>query len=893
MRSLSVSWLAALTAAVFVVVFAPYTTAIGVVSIDYGTEWIKTALVKPGMPFDVVLSRDSKRKVQSTVAFKGKVPSDGNLARQERLLGGDAFAYASRDPLQTYHAAKLLLGRSCNKTEPNAARLYKTVFGNDLVQLVAANASGSSCLVRPSPEITAYWRPEEIVGMQLDHIRELAEDTAGEQLSIGFLPGSQAYFSAQKGLDTVITVPIFFDANERRALHDSAVLAGFRPHLISDSAAAAVNYAQSRSFPKPEYHIFYDVGSGSSRAALVELSEAPSTDSRQRAVTNVRVLDAAWARDVGGLTLDLLLRDLLADAFDHQHASSMESSIHKDKRAMARLLREANRVKHVLSTNAEASSYVESLANDLDLKTSITRDQFDTAMKSSKQLDRIIAPIQELLQQTKRTMQTIDSIVMIGGSTRVPAVQTALRSSGVPEEKIAVNVNADEAPVMGAALFAANMQPALRMKQVNVTDANMYAVDLSDVSTRQVNTVFPAGPIEQQSIDYEVDGADEDFGITLAYTPDAVRRLSNEVQGPLLHATFEGITETLQELRLNNDLSNVNVRVNASVGSDPLGIYGVYSPTLIVTPKASITGTLRNFFKSEESSDSNETDTTSGELTKERVEPLTLTTEWLTPVRPLVAHDKLTALERLRMIVYEAKQRVKKDTASNQLESLLYQSRELLDDPEFTPFISDSERNSIKKEMDNTNSFLSDNVDDATASDVEKKFKDFSKLLRAPKERVDESTRRPESTRVLRETIEEGKQFLVEARANLTAALQSRSSSKFSVVELDALQTQLDQDAKWLDDGERAQSTRKTNENAVLRSEDMEKRARKIRDTINRLRRRRIPKTRPPKKASESASSSETSSAKATQNSESSSTPVPTSDSSTSSTYEPPVHSDL
>ena len=83
------AWVVAYAALALVFLAAP-SSAIGVVSIDYGTEWIKAALVKPGMPFDVVLGRDSKRKVQASVAFKGKVPADGRLETMERIMSGDA-----------------------------------------------------------------------------------------------------------------------------------------------------------------------------------------------------------------------------------------------------------------------------------------------------------------------------------------------------------------------------------------------------------------------------------------------------------------------------------------------------------------------------------------------------------------------------------------------------------------------------------------------------------------------------------------------------------------------------------------------------------------------------------------------------------------------------------
>ena len=218
------AWVVAYAALALVFLAAP-SSAIGVVSIDYGTEWIKAALVKPGMPFDVVLGRDSKRKVQASVAFKGKVPADGRLETMERIMSGDAYAFGSRIPLQSYHAAKLLLGQSCEQGESPAVSQYRAVYGNIVKPLPDELESGSTCVVLPSEDSTAFWRPEELVGMQLDHMRELAEETSGELLSIG--RDFSSLFQAANGLDTVITVPVFYTLHEREALLDAAVLAGF------------------------------------------------------------------------------------------------------------------------------------------------------------------------------------------------------------------------------------------------------------------------------------------------------------------------------------------------------------------------------------------------------------------------------------------------------------------------------------------------------------------------------------------------------------------------------------------------------------------------------------------------------------------------------------------
>ena len=218
--------------------------------------------------------------------------------------------------------------------------------------------------------------------------------------------GLPSSFSAQHGLDTVVTVPVYYTSYERQALLDAAVLAGFRPAILSDAAAAATAFAQTRSFPTPERHIFYDAGSGAVRASLVEFA----SDTARRDAVNVTVLDAAWDRGAGGLEMDLLVRDMLAEAFDAQH--QRKTPTRDEPRAMARLLRDANKVKHVLSANAEASANVESLLDDLDLRTTVSRDAFEARLRSSGLLRRFSAPVTELLKRSNLRIDDVASVVL-------------------------------------------------------------------------------------------------------------------------------------------------------------------------------------------------------------------------------------------------------------------------------------------------------------------------------------------------------------------------------------------------------------------------------------------------------------------------------------------------
>lgn len=878
------AWVAFVAAAL--VLLASPSSAIGVVSIDYGTEWIKAALVKPGMPFDLVLGRDSKRKVQASVAFKGKVPTDGRLEKMERLLSSDAYAFASRSPLQSYHAAKLLLGQTCRadgKDTP-AVEYYRSVLGNHVTQLPGGYESGSTCVIMPSPSTlpTTFWRPEEIVGMQLDHMRELAEETSGELLNIG-RSFSSIFDSARNGLDTVITVPIFYTLHERQALLDAALLAGFRPQLISDAAAAATSYAHSRTFAKPERHIFYDAGSGSVRATLVEMG--PSTDSTRSGANRVTVLDAAWDRLAGGLAMDLVVRDMLADAFDKANPS--EPSVRQNARAMARLLREANKIKHVLSANAAASASIESLANDIDLRTSIDREAFEARMRSDGLIQRFGQPIDELLTRTKTAWSDITSVVLVGGASRVPSVHAELLARGVPQEKLAQNVNADEAAVLGAALAVASTQPQLRMKPVDVVDAHMYAIH-AHVQGRD-ELVFPAGPyVPGTEWNLTLPNVRTDASIEL-FTPTK-ERLDAGDAGALQRIRFEGVDRIFGELRaLGIDVQTLPTKLNASIRSEPFGTFLARFPLLTIEPPTPLPEALHTFFGVNASAPKNET-----KPPAPRFIDLFPNSTSLGPVRPLAGLEKAGSFERLRLIVHEARQRALRDTAFNELESSVYRSRDMMQDDALAAARTNDEAQRVLSKADELGTWLSTEADQADAKTIQKRQRELDALVSPISRRMSEAERRPAIVADMRTTLQRARTFVDEAKANLTQALAQKSASKYTAAELDTLDAQIRKDATWLEDGVLAQDKRKLQEEPVLFVSDILARDQKLQDTVKRLSRRRIPKTRPKKSSSTtSASSSTSTSSTTTTPATSSSLTSSTTSAGTSTSSSRPVHDEL
>ena len=149
--------------------------------------------------------------------------------------------------------------------------------------------------------------------------------------------------------------------------------------------------------------------------------------------------------------MQIRLRDHLAKLFSEQSKKPL-SDITSNKRAMSKLFKEAGRLKKVLSANSEHKAQVENVMNDIDLKAVVTRQEFED-MCADVLGDRLLQPIEEAFRTSGYTLSEIDSIIIIGGNTRVPKVQQVLQEFFGKE--LSKSINADEGAAMGAAYQAA------------------------------------------------------------------------------------------------------------------------------------------------------------------------------------------------------------------------------------------------------------------------------------------------------------------------------------------------------------------------------------------------------------------------------------------------------
>uniref|UniRef100_K7F5M7 Hypoxia up-regulated protein 1 n=1 Tax=Pelodiscus sinensis TaxID=13735 RepID=K7F5M7_PELSI len=419
--------------------------SLAVMSVDLGSESMKIAIVKPGVPMEIVLNKESRRKTPVAVSLK----------ENERLFGDSAVGMSIKKPKIALQYFQDLLGKHMDN--PQVA-LYRWRFPqHELVK----DERRQTVIFKLSHEM--QYSPEEILGMVLNYSRALAED-----------------FAEQPVKDAVITVPVYFNQAERRAVLHAAQMADLKVlQLINDNTAVALNYGVFRRKDinaTAQNIMFYDMGAGSTVCTIVTYQTVKTKDSGTQPQLQIR--GVGFDRTLGGLEMEHRLRDYLVKLFNKQQPSK---DIRQNLRAMAKLLKEANRVKTILSANADHLAQIEGLLDDVDFKAKVSRQEFEGLC--SDLFQRVPEPVLQALSSAEMNLDEIDQVILVGGATRVPKVQEVLLKA-VGKDELGKSINADEAAAMGAVYQAAALSKAFKVKPFIVRDAAIFPIQVE--FTREV-----------------------------------------------------------------------------------------------------------------------------------------------------------------------------------------------------------------------------------------------------------------------------------------------------------------------------------------------------------------------------------------------------------------------
>ncbi|XP_037573536.1 hypoxia up-regulated protein 1 isoform X1 [Dermacentor silvarum] len=430
---------------------------IAVMSVDLGVEWMKVAIVSPGVPMEIALNKDSQRKTPVAIAFR-----DG-----ERHFGEQAVSTGVRFPDKSYSHFLDLLGKDRNSP---VVKEFERRF--PYYQLEADPKTGGVLFRHPEG---MTFSPEELLGMILAYAREFASNAAGQTIK-----------------DAVITVPAFFNQAERRALAQAASLGGLKLlQLIGANTAAALNYGvfRRKEFNDTPVHIlFYDMGTGSTTATIVAYQTVKTKDKiLAEHVPQLSIKGVGYDRFLGGLEFKLRLGQRFAREFSALKKTKQD--VFDNKRGLAKLFKEADRVKKVLSANTEHIAQVENVMEDVDFKHPITRAEFEEI--SDDLFKRVAAPIHMALSSAGMTLGEIDQVIVVGGSTRIPRVQQELHTALGSSRELGKSVNADEAAALGAAYQAAYLSKGFKVKLFQVKEASLFPIQVDfsrDVDTDGVKS---------------------------------------------------------------------------------------------------------------------------------------------------------------------------------------------------------------------------------------------------------------------------------------------------------------------------------------------------------------------------------------------------------------------
>ena len=409
------------------------------VGIDLGTTNSVVAVMEGGQP-TVITNSEGSRLTPSVVAF---------TKTGERLVGQIAKRQAVLNPENTIYSAKRFIGRRYSEVQSEIKNVtYKVVAGpNDAVRFEIMGKQ---------------YAPEEISALVLRKLADDASKYLGEKVS-----------------DAVITVPAYFNDAQRQATKDAGKIAGLNVlRIINEPTAAALAYGLDKK--KNETIMVFDLGGGTFDVSILDVGDG---------VFEVR--STSGDTHLGGDDFDKRIVDWVAAEFQRDQGIDLR----KDRQALQRLIEAAEKAKIELSTAIETTISLPFVTADASgpkhLEMKLTRAKFEQL--TADLVERCVGPVKQALADAKITERDIDEVILVGGATRMPAVQALVRRlTGGKEPN--QSVNPDEVVAVGAAIQAGVLAGEVKnVVLLDVTPLSLGVETMGGVTTKIIerNTTVP------------------------------------------------------------------------------------------------------------------------------------------------------------------------------------------------------------------------------------------------------------------------------------------------------------------------------------------------------------------------------------------------------------------
>jgi L1 cell adhesion molecule like protein len=373
------------------------------IGIDLGTTYSAVAVFRNDR-VEVIPNEQGNRTTPSYVAFTDT----------ERLVGDAAKNQATSNPVNTVYDAKRLIGR----------KFSDPITQKDIAmwpfKVVSDAADKPQIQVEHMGEVKSF-HPEQISAMILKSMKDVAEAYLGEEVT-----------------QAVITVPAYFNDSQRQATKDAGTIAGLEVlRIINEPTAAALAYGMDARKRGEHNVLIFDQGGGTHDVTLLSIDDGV-----------IEVKATAGDSHLGGEDID----NILVDHFSKEFQRKYKMDLTTNPRALKRLKAQVERAKRSLSSSTSATIEIDGLHSGMDFNSQITRARFEELCSGI--FSRSMAPVDTVLTDAKMDKGSVDEVVLVGGSSRIPKIQKLL-SHYFNDKPLNKSVNPDEVVASGAAIQAA------------------------------------------------------------------------------------------------------------------------------------------------------------------------------------------------------------------------------------------------------------------------------------------------------------------------------------------------------------------------------------------------------------------------------------------------------
>ncbi|KAF1984879.1 heat shock protein 70b [Aulographum hederae CBS 113979] len=369
-----------------------------VIGIDLGTTYSCVGIMKNGK-VEILVNDQGNRITPSWVAWTD----------DERLVGDAAKNQFASNPRRTVFDVKRLIGRKFEEKEVQADMKH--------FPFKVVNKNGQPRVQVDVQGTEKTFTPEEVSAMVLGKMKEVAETYLGEKVT-----------------NAVVTVPAYFTDSQRAATKDAGTIAGLNVlRVVNEPTAAALAYGLDKTDQAERTIIVYDLGGGTFDVSILSVDQGV-----------FEVLSTAGDTHLGGEDFDQRVVNHFVKKYNKEHSTD----IAKDPKTMGKLKREVEKAKRTLSSQMSTRIEIESFHKGEDFSETLTRAKFEEL--NNDLFKKTLKPVEQVLKDAKMKKGDIDDVVLVGGSTRIPKVQTMLEEYF--GKKARKEVNPDEAVAFGAAV---------------------------------------------------------------------------------------------------------------------------------------------------------------------------------------------------------------------------------------------------------------------------------------------------------------------------------------------------------------------------------------------------------------------------------------------------------